>query len=170
MYTRFNVAIGDWTAKQTNQYMKFMILVSGPSSQGKTQSIVHAYKAFHFDRKHIVAGEEPYDLSDGSDVYVKVRLQGKVIGFCSQGDPNTALRQKLQDLASGEESCDIILTACRTRGETINGALEVAEEKGYEVIQTTTYYLHDDDPEIQRTLNEACAFGLKHLIETLLNN
>lgn len=165
-----HVVIGDWTTEQTNQYMKFMILVSGPSSQGKTQSIVRTYLAFHFDGKHIVAGEAPHDLSDGGDVYVKVRHQGKVLGFCSQGDPYTDLPQKLQELTSGEESCDIILTACRTRGETINGAFEVAEEKSYEIIQTSTYYLHDDDPEIQRTLNETCAFGLKHLIETLLNN
>lgn len=149
--------------------MKFMILVSGPSSHGKTQSIVSTYRAFHFNKEQIITNEGSMDLSESNEIYIKVQHQGKIIGFCSQGDPYTSLSDKLQEFASSQECCDIILTACRTKGETIDSAFEIAEAEGYEIIQTSTFYLHNQNSNLQHVLNESYAFGLKHLIETLLN-
>jgi hypothetical protein len=47
-----------------------------------------------------------------------INVKGFSIGIESQGDPNSRLKQSLNDFAKNK--CDIIFCAARTRGMTVN--------------------------------------------------
>jgi hypothetical protein len=94
------------------------------------------------------------------DFRIIVKINGIIIGIESQGDPNSRLKIKLNELADVYK-CDIIVCTSRTRGETIV-AVDSLKPKGFEIIRTSTY---QTDEKLQQNIVNTTKG--KHILELL---
>lgn len=103
--------------------MKAIIALWGPKNYGKTSTIIETF--------NLLSPANPKQLGvDFCDV-IDTKL-GK-IGFSSYGDPEATDRKtNIQNLIN--KDCSIILTACRTKGDTVHDLENFAPEYGYELI------------------------------------
>ena len=125
---------------------KEILALKCPGYTGKTTSIRILFERFlkHNPKPNIIIAN--YWAVDGPkidqetfkseekkrywDIYVILEIENKKIGIVSQGDPNTSLKDKLEELI--KKGCDIIITACRTSGGTVN-AIAGCTKKGYSI-------------------------------------
>lgn len=63
---------------------------------------------------------------------------GKTVAVESQGDPNTDLETRLDDLITAYDPY-VIMCATRTRGDTVNAVERIAAAHGYQIIWTSPY-------------------------------
>lgn len=98
------------------------------------------------------------------DFILIVEINGKNIGVISQGDPNTGLEKKLNNVII-EYGCELILCSTRTKGETVKIVQKVAKENEFQVIWTSTYQI--DDKSQHLTVNNLKAKHILELINTL---
>lgn len=140
---------------------KTIIVVKGHSNQGKTQSIHTLFTELKkIDCKLI---EENFY---NSDIKAIVEFKGQKIGICSIGDPNSAQADLLTDLVS--KDCNIIITASRTRGETIEIIEHLANQHKYATIYTSNYiYNKEEDTTMYEKLNNQFAHAIIELIKHL---
>ena len=128
---------GGTVATQNKQGMKAIIAVSGRAAIGKSASILmlesllenkKVYEDFHKCDRVLVAKYAP--AKDGSkEIFV---------GCCSEGDPPGFYQQEWIRKCV-ELGCEIIVTACRTTGRTVENVERIAREGGYKVIYTSVY-------------------------------
>ena len=106
---------------------RFAIVQRGVSKAGKTTTIRWAfdYLITHFPEAVI---EGRHTLK--ADVHAVVTVGGLAIGFESQGDPCSRQPESLDRFVARE--CDIIVCACRSRGDTFNAVSGLAAY-GYEL-------------------------------------
>ncbi|MBH2008521.1 MAG: hypothetical protein I8H71_02355 [Xanthomonadaceae bacterium] len=96
--------------------MSNVYALQGKGSSGKTDTITQVFT--ELVRKYPHAAVQQL-VSDTRDIKVIVtNIQGHTIGIESQGDPNSRLQQSLQDFVNAK--CDIIFSAARTTGMTVN--------------------------------------------------
>mgnify|MGYP002761656545 CR=1 FL=1 len=106
---------------------KTIICLRGKENTGKTTSIRECYK--------LMTGKEPENPGDFNK---RVKAGEKTeIGFSSWGDPNVfngkmANEEELERLLP--YNCIVVITACRSRGNTIEAVERLAKEYGYKVI------------------------------------
>jgi hypothetical protein len=128
--------------------MKAILVVWNKAGKGKTESIrefvkllLNTYPGFTAIYPTLIK------IDPKGDFLIVVKVNGKVIGIVSQGDPGTGLGDKLLKLVK-VNNCDIIICSTRTSGETVNSVLDVARKNKYEVIWTSTYEI---EGQIQQT-------------------
>ncbi|MCW4451159.1 hypothetical protein OK344_02945 [Kaistella sp. BT6-1-3] len=99
--------------------MKNIYALYGRGEIGKTSTIKEVYKLLikKFGNKIIVETDTNIFYEKG-DIRVTVKINGKLIGIESQGDPDSRLKTSLNIFV--EMNCDIILCATRTRGTTVD--------------------------------------------------
>ena len=103
----------------------------------------------------------PHDIPAKGDFRFIIEINGRIIGIESKGDPKTGLEKKLFELAS-EYKCDLIICTTRTKGETVYAVDNLARERNYDTIWTSTYQImHRDDEKLVNGLKA------KHLLELL---
>jgi hypothetical protein len=143
--------------------MKTIIAISGAADRGKTSTLrefatvlLAAYPAY----KPLFP--IPATISAIDDFRLIVEINGKIVGIESQGDPNTGLRGRLQDLAVNHH-CDIIMCATRTRGETVDAVDNLAYHKYFQTIWTSTYQIASS----QSIANQAKGRHLLDLLQSL---
>ena len=95
------------------------------------------------------------------DFRLIIEINGITIGLESQGDPNTDLRGRLEELV--EFHCDIIFCTTRTRGETVRAVDNIANDFGYNTIWTSTYQTANNHQQ----MNNLKARHLINLIQEL---
>ena len=78
-----------------------------------------------------------------------VFLGGKKIGFASQGDPDTQQKENIEDHA--KNGCDIIVTASRSKGGTVDNVSEIANKYGYTVVWISPFYFYDNKDATEKT-------------------
>lgn len=98
--------------------MKYIIAISGSSNNGKTSTIKRLYG--------LLTGRE----EGGSDIDVHFQYNGRTIYLISKGDPNTDL---LSRLTRAVGLADIVVCACRTKGDT-KAAIEGFRSESLRVI------------------------------------
>lgn len=104
--------------------MKTIIALWGNADCGKTSSIIWTYNKLFYPES-LPLGEDFFKIRDKNPY-------GK-IGFSSLGDPGyPAHYDNLESMVKA--NCDIILTACRTRGTTVDNITSLAQQYGYRVI------------------------------------
>lgn len=104
---------------------KLIIANRGSKGQGKTSSIKAVFR-------HL-SSQYPYKIfANKGDIKAIVDVEGVRVGIESQGDPNSRMMQSMDDFVT--EECQIIVTACRTRGDTYNKVIELHKQKGYDLI------------------------------------
>ena len=137
--------------------MKVLICLRGLGSTGKTSSILRAYNLFESINKQIYA-------KSGTDICASVSVGGHLVGFASQGDPNSFQEEWIEYLI--KMSCPVIVCASRTKGQTAEALNRIAGKYNYRVIYMspfTSYSYHNTD-----LLNEVTARAINNLISNLL--
>ncbi|MBO4263789.1 MAG: hypothetical protein J5871_03825 [Bacteroidales bacterium] len=131
--------------------MKVMIVVRGHASCGKSSSIKQAYKKLC----------DPAKDTDEGDVCEHIDTPWGLIGFTSFGDyGNEIYEGNLKRLINS--GCKIIVTACRTRGGTVEKVLEIAGENGYQIVWFSPCFCETGNHAV---LNEVNAAAIVQLIE-----
>ena len=111
---------------------KTIICLYAPADCGKTKTIRSLFLKLGGD-KNVLNGTHDF-ISD-------VNYGRKKIGFASQGDPDSSQKENLEKLA--QNNCDIIVTASRTKGGTVDNVCEIANKYGYTVVWVSPFYFYD---------------------------
>ena len=93
--------------------MKKIIALKGKGNSGKTQTIRKVFNELCAQDKDT----KVEILIDNADVKAIVTIKGIKIGIESQGDPNSRLKDSLNEFS--KKDCDIIVCATRTSGMTV---------------------------------------------------
>jgi hypothetical protein len=120
--------------------MKTIIAVGNSGGKGKTQTIRELAKLMvktYPQPQHKLIFSKPIEILEKGDFRLIIEINGKIIGFESQGDPGTGLQKRL-DIVISKYKCDLIFCTCRTKGETVKAIKNVAS-KEYDIIWTSTY-------------------------------
>lgn len=119
--------------------MKTILAIWNSGGKGKTatvreiaQNLMRIYPNF----KSIYPN--PATVHPKYDFRLIIEINGKIIGLESQGDPNTNLEKRLDELVN-KFNCDIIYCTTRTRGKTVKAVENIANTYGYYKIWTSTY-------------------------------
>ena len=129
--------------------MKTIIVIKGKERVGKSTIIRETGKKLLKIkgvecRRLEVDSRKLEDIPDEGDYYAEIDCNSKKIGIISWGDPCSQHRIYLQQAV--EAGCDIILTASRTKGDTITNIKNVADNPNdpnnpnYEVVWTSHFY------------------------------
>ncbi|MBC5994016.1 hypothetical protein [Pontibacter cellulosilyticus] len=141
--------------------MKTILAISHASGKGKTQTIRELANLLLGSYPTFVAIKPiPAKVPVDGDFQLIIEIAGIVIGIESMGDPGTGLEKRLQKLA-GSYSCDIIICATRTRGETVAAVENAASTWDYDTIWTSTYQV------IKKHQAQANQLKAKHLLDLL---
>jgi hypothetical protein len=111
---------------------KTVIAIEGAAKAGKT----HIVKKFREILIQNYPNHKEHFLIDENDIKTIITItlpNGIVIkvGIESQGDPDSRLvHERLEDF----KDCDIVICACRTKGETAEIVYEFAHNNGFEAI------------------------------------
>lgn len=93
--------------------MKKIIALKGKGNSGKTQTIRKVFNELCAQDKDT----KVEILIDNADIKAIVTIKGIKIGIESQGDPNSRLKDSLNEFS--KKDCDIIVCATRTSGMTV---------------------------------------------------
>ena len=110
---------------------KTIICLSSPGNTGKTSTI---WKLFE-----ILGGKNRKYYPEVED---KVLYRNYKIGCMSTGDPGSSQEESLEKLL--KEGCDIVVTACRSYGGTVEIVEKLAVKYKYKVMRFSHIYLYDD--------------------------
>ncbi len=132
--------------KKTEKAMKTIIAISGQGNIGKTHAIIEIARRFPMEEKKYFNcyTKEPVAAPDEGLVLCcgKYSTGGavKTIGFSSEGDTQEPVNNALDVfLENNETEPDVLVMACRSKGDSVFAIRKFATEHGYNVIWTSNY-------------------------------
>ncbi len=128
-------------------------MLYGPHDSGKTTSLNHLIGLLDPSQK---------DWPQGEDRRVLINYRDKNIVVTTFGDNAEDIDHNLDYVA--EQSCDIFVTAARTRGETRRKIRGYAWEHSISLIEVGAYIA----PQFGNLVNPVLADSLKEVIEGLI--
>lgn len=139
---------------------KLVIANKGIRSQGKSSSIKKV-----FDKLQSKYSNGVITYKKGKEIKAILIINNIKIGIESEGDPFSRIFESIDEFV--KENCDIIVVACRTRGETYD-KVKSLENEGYEIKwlsneRSTDKSKHDE-------LNDQYAEKIFNMIEDIVNN
>lgn len=111
---------------------KTIICLYAPANCGKTKTIRSLFRKL---------GGGKNVLNGTHDFVADVNFGNKRIGFASQGDPGSNHRACIEQHAKNK--CDIIVTASRTKGDTVGVVYDIANIYDYTVVWISPFYFND---------------------------
>ena len=127
--------------KQKTEIRRTIICLSAPASKGKTSSIRKLYEklggVFNTDEHDFV----------GCIGYGEYK-----IGCISYGDPGTSPEESIRKLID-DEDCDIIVSASRSYGDTVDEVKDLAQKRNCNYIRFSPIYMCE---EAENILNDEC--------------
>ena len=166
---------------KTEKAMKTIIAVKESAEKGKTHAVKEAAKRFPFQSveyfdyngNNIPQNEKGEIICRGT---INVNGNEKTIGFSSEGDYRSVVDNALKVITCGETiEVDVIVTASRTRGGSVDAINDFAAKHGYDVIWTSLYHGVNINGEKSLllsngfNLNIAFAENMETLIKNLLS-
>ncbi len=137
---------GSPPTKKTEKAMKTIIAISGQGNIGKTHAIIEIARRFPMEEKKYFNcyTKEPVAAPDEGLVLCcgKYSTGGavKTIGFSSEGDTQEPVNNALDVfLENNETKPDVLVMACRSKGDSVFAIRKFATEHGYNVIWTSNY-------------------------------
>lgn len=113
---------------------KVVICLFASANKGKTSSIRKVFEMLGGNEEVLQKG---YEISD-------ITMRGDVrIGCESEGDPNSAQTECIEDLMKNKQ-CNIIVTASRTYGSTVDNVIRLSKEYGYDIEWISPLYGDDE--------------------------
>ena len=159
--------------------MKTIIAISGIANQGKTHAVMAAANRFQMQNvEYFNYDGSPRPAPDPNWVLCRgeVIVEGKIkyVGFSSEGDAGYHVQGALDTLAQGDKAVEVLFTACRTAGYSVENLYRGAATLGYEMVWTSLY--HGEDSQGNATpvlsngtdLNDVFAAHMSDLIKNLL--
>lgn len=138
---------------------KLVIANSHFGNHGKTSSVKEV-----FNQLSAKYPQNVQILINGGDIKAIVEVAGILVGIESQGDPGSRMPQSMDDFVAA--GCDIIVTSCRTRGETYDKINIDLNNQGYDIIWTSNdKYYDSNNLMIINNLNNRYAKRIIKLIE-----
>ena len=166
---------------KTEKAMKTIIAIKESAEKGKTHAVKEAAKRFPFQSveyfdyngNNIPQNEKGEIICRGT---INVNGNEKTIGFSSEGDYRSVVDNALKVITCGETiEVDVIVTASRTRGGSVDAINDFAAKHGYDVIWTSLYHGVNINGEKSLllsngfNLNIAFAENMETLIKNLLS-
>jgi hypothetical protein len=149
---------------------KTMIVVKGIHNAGKTSSIRRVCEILMSPEVGCTpaagVGKNPNYAHDSEDLLAVLEYKGMRIGINTAGDPDPELPVRLRYLAGSK--CDIILTASRKAGVTVQETDAAAKKYDYNIIRTANYSTVSNEPGERDALNSAFARAMVNLILKLI--
>lgn len=105
--------------------MKLIIAVRGPHDNGKSSVIKETINLL--GKKYAITTN-----IGGYDRNVNLNINNVLIGIESQGDPGSRMQTSLKNFI--KQGCDIILIACRTKGDTVKAIIQAHKKNNYEIV------------------------------------
>lgn len=142
--------------------MKTILAIWHSAGKGKTESVKElANLILHHSPSYKAL--IPLNIPINGDFRVVIKVGVKIICIESQGDPNTEFRKRLFELDSLYNP-DLIICTTRTKGETCDAVGDLAKDKKYQVIWSSTYQIEDKSKH-----NLVNSLKAKHLFDLLIN-
>lgn len=143
-----------------------IICLWGRNSIGKTGGIRALWKELN-------SGNVPLLHEQGCDLCATVQYNGLLVGLASQGDPYSLQEDWLAELI--DKSCDVIVCASRSKGETVGIVKKYAKENNYELIWLSPLYVSAYNTEyrieeLYEFLNETTAHAVRDIINNFVKN
>lgn len=138
--------------------MKTIICLWGLADIGKTSAIGAIHAKLNFSRN-------PPIKTAGNDFCAIVEFCGHKIGFASQGDPCSLQESWIDELLNA--SCEVIVCASRTKGQTVDTVEHRAHKNGYTLIWFSPF--SSGDQISTETLNELTADAVIALIRKTIS-
>lgn len=137
---------------------KVIICLYAPANKGKTSTIRKVYELLG-GKKEVL--ESSYEISD-------VVMRGNIkIGCESLGDPDSDQKEWLEDLL--KKQCDIIVTASRTKGDTVGNVDVLAEQYEYSIKWISPIYGYEiEKDDILDIFHQANAEVVISLIDKII--
>lgn len=139
--------------------MKTIVTIWHSGGKGKTSTLREVANLLISINPSGVIFSNSSPIIPNGDFRLIIKINGKKIAIESKGDPNSGLKERLDEILK-DYSPDIILCASRTRGKTVTHIDNFASKNGYQQIWTSTYHI-DNNHDIVNKLKA------KHLIELL---
>lgn len=108
---------------------KYIICDYARANWGKTETLLEVISLLKGKPQSTVIYEKP---NTGKDKWCHFEMKGKPVVISTLGDPYSAQPAWLEDATN--TGAEIIVTASRTSGSTVNAVYDIATRYGYEVI------------------------------------
>ncbi len=140
---------------------KKIYYLAGKGNCGKTATVKLVYKKL---LREYPDAATFFDVDDAATEILQVlKINQKIIGISSQGDTGKQVLEHLNRLVS--KKCEIIITATRTSGRTIEAVKSV--EPSYEACGIKQTY--ESEPERHSASNQAMATSLVNKVKAVIN-
>ena len=142
--------------------MKTITAIWHTANKGKTETLrelAQLLVSTYPNHKIVSGGKTPIPLK--GDFRLVLNINGKIVAIESQGDPNTGLRERLDDL-TGNLHADLIFCSTRTKGDTVNAVDVVSSMHSYDLVWTSTYQTTSNYTLVNR-------LKAKHILELMQN-
>ena len=143
---------------------RYVIADNGRSNMGKSTAIKTVWE--------ILSSRYPHNIiKNDYDIKGIIQIGKCIVGIESQGDPNSRMQDSMDDFV--QHGCDIILTACRTRGETYDKLFDLNYWYNYEIILAPNphpyYYQHNVPFDILMEMDIHYSESLVRTIESIIS-
>lgn len=146
---------------------KIILAVSYSGSTGKSSTLrAAAQSLLNLYPNHIAIFPTPTVVPPNGDFRLIVNINNKVVAIESQGDPNTDLCKRLNELAVNYKA-DVIICTARTRGTTVDDINTVAHNHGFEKIWTTPFFIPGNYPTERNIANDQKGQQMIALLQAL---
>ncbi|MBR3558352.1 MAG: hypothetical protein IKN78_05725 [Bacteroidales bacterium] len=108
---------------------KYIICDYARANWGKTETLLEVISLLKGKPQSTLIYEKP---NTGKDKWCHFEMKGKPVVISTLGDPYSAQPAWLEDATN--TGAEIIVTASRTSGSTVNAVYDIATRYGYEVI------------------------------------
>ncbi len=142
---------------------KTIIAIHGRANEGKSETIKKVCSLILDTFPTAIPSETNIDYS--GDILLTVNVNGVIIGFESQGDPNSRMiyDETLRKLA--DKNCDIIICATRTGGMTVKKVDKIANDYDFHTLWISSYWSPSLNFEV---LNRIAAENIVGIVKSLI--
>ena len=139
--------------------MKTIIVLYAREKKGKSKTLRELAYLYKKAFSKLIKFIEPNtgELFESGDFNFIFKIKSKIFAIISQGDPNTGILQRLNEIKYNYD-CNLIYCATRTRGQTVWDVDTFAKENNYKVIWTSPYQTNLNNEKINK-------LKAKHLLD-----
>jgi len=121
---------------------KYIICDYARANWGKTETLLEVISLLKGKPQSTLIYEKP---NTGKDKWCHFEMKGKPVVISTPGDPYSAQPAWLEDATN--TGAEIIVTASRTSGSTVNAVYDIATRYGYEVIWFQNFHFDNFGPD-----------------------
>lgn len=140
---------------------KTVIANYGAGDRGKSSSLVLVYQKIVQKYPNIKIIDKDTRWGEIKAIF---EINGLKIAIESQGDPDSRIHASLEEFLN--INCDVIICACRTKGETTNAVGEMEGKFGYRLIWAQNIYCES----ISNHVNNIYAESIVTLFDDIINS